>query len=283
MRLTFARATAVGLFLCLTACHKKAAVTPPPPTPPAPAPVVLTLDEADRAFGANGYPRAALRYEEYLFLSPSGDQRDRALFQLGVIHSVPGYLEYDPQRTALFLKRVINEYPASPLKPVAELILGLQDELGQLAANRDQANQRVQQLTAEVERLKQAPARLAIEEASRALASNSCANAVPSLEEYLRLSPSGDEREMALFELGICYGSADYNRRNWDRATANFKQLAAQSPASPFTQMAQMILTLRDEIAKFSLDSEQNNQTIRRLNAELDRLKEIDRQRPRRP
>src|SRR5262249_27736976 len=107
------------------------------------------IQEADLAYARGDFAGAEAKYEEYLSDATAGDQRDRALFQRAVIYSQREFQAYNPQMTTEFLKRLIADYPYSTLKPVAQVILELQNDNGQLAANREEANHRIQELIAQ--------------------------------------------------------------------------------------------------------------------------------------
>ena len=143
---------AVLALLCVTACSKRprVAVAPPPPPPPALAPLEL----ADRAFNSGAYDEAARGYENYLRLSPSGGQRDEALFRLGLTYVLRAAPAPDWQRAATIFKELAEQHPNSRLKPAATLILSLRSELDQVASDSRQRDQRIRQLTAELDRLK---------------------------------------------------------------------------------------------------------------------------------
>src|SRR6185295_9369025 len=111
------------LLLILTACTKHTAVVAPPPRAPVPAappPSMVALGEADRAFAAKEYDDASRAYEEYLRLTPPQDQQDQALFRLGMAYTLKKTGADWPRAQAVW-KRLITEYPTSPLKPSVEL------------------------------------------------------------------------------------------------------------------------------------------------------------------
>ena len=167
------------LSLCVAACHKKpqtvrtpvAAALPPAVPPPAtvpdlpvlpPAPVpplpvtpsvpVSPLLEADRAFAAGNYDDAAHAYEGYLDANSSGKERDQALFYLGLTYLVRPMADW--QQGTTVLKKLIDDYPGSPLKASATLILALHSQVDQLSAGNGQRDQRIKQLSTELDRLK---------------------------------------------------------------------------------------------------------------------------------
>jgi TolA-binding protein len=151
------------------ACHRRVPVTALPP-PPAPAPVAdrvpapaaalapvtnaSPLDQANRAFVSGSYDEAARGYENYLRSTPSGGQRDEALFHLALIYALRPAPSTDWQRAAMMFKQLVDEYPNSPLKSPANLILSLRTELDQVSADAKLRDQRIKQLTTELDRLK---------------------------------------------------------------------------------------------------------------------------------
>ena len=140
-----------------TGCHKHARVValPPPSVPvPAPAAAVSPLDQADRAFTSSNYEEAARAYENYIRTNPSGGQRDQALFYLGLTYGLRPAPAVDWQRAAAAFKQLIDEYPNSPFKAPTNLILSLHSDLDQLSADSKQRDQRIKQLTTELDRLK---------------------------------------------------------------------------------------------------------------------------------
>jgi TolA-binding protein len=122
--------------------------------PPVVSPAVRTLEQAEAAFVAGNYRDAATSYESYLQMSPEGDKRDEALFRLGLVYALPGASSQDWVRATSYLKRLVDEYPASPLKAPANLILSLQTDITTLTADGERREQRIRQLTSEIEKLK---------------------------------------------------------------------------------------------------------------------------------
>jgi TolA-binding protein len=132
---------------------------PPAPvvvTPaPAPAPEAIAFDSADRAFASREYGVAIRSFEEYLRLAPAGEKRDEALFHLGLVYGLPDYAGRDWQKASTYLRQLVTEFPDSPRRASADLILALRNEVTQLTSDAEKQNQRIRQLTTELERLKQ--------------------------------------------------------------------------------------------------------------------------------
>jgi hypothetical protein len=143
------------LLLIVAACSKRVAVSPPPRPPlPAPTPAsIVALNEADRAFAAKEYDDASRGYEDYVRLTPAQDQQDQALFRLGMAYTLKKAGPDWPRAQAIW-KRLITEFPNSPLKPPAELILSLYSEVGQASADMKVRDDRIRQLSTELDRLK---------------------------------------------------------------------------------------------------------------------------------
>jgi outer membrane protein assembly factor BamD (BamD/ComL family) len=125
------------------------------------------------------------------------------------------------------------------------------------------------------------PAAAALDAADRAFSTGSFDEACRAYENYLRLNPSGEGRDQVLFRLGLSYvlrPSAD-----WQRGMLSLRQVVETFPNSPFKAPASVILSLRSELDQLAANTQQRDQRIRQLAAELDRLKKIDAERRKRP
>jgi TolA-binding protein len=159
----------MGTLLVVTACHKRPpAVTlpqlvalPAPPVvvlaPAAPSAAVAALEQADRSFSAGVYDVAARAYEDYLRLLPPGCPCDQELFRLGLSYVLRRSPNPDWQRATAVLKQLVHEYPNSSSAAPANLILALRSEVNHLAAdtaaNTKQRDERIRQLSSELDRL----------------------------------------------------------------------------------------------------------------------------------
>ena len=160
MRISVCGVLALSLLLA-AGCHKKQPVTvvtpttPAPPSvpePPGPAPSAVTLDAALREFASGDYVSADRDFRRYLEMIPAGGSRDNALFYLGYIYASPSQQNWIQART--FLTQLISEFPQSSLRPIAELILSIQDQSVQLSAEVSRANSQAAQLQREIAQLK---------------------------------------------------------------------------------------------------------------------------------
>jgi tetratricopeptide (TPR) repeat protein len=154
MRARCIAAAGLCIFL-LAACHKRAApIIVTARVPASPPPAVVALEDADRAFSANNYDDACRAYENYLRLAPPNAQHDLALFRLGLAYALRKNPSPDWQRAVTTWKRLLNDYPNSPYKPPAELILVLYSEVGQVNADVKLRDERIKQLSTELDRMK---------------------------------------------------------------------------------------------------------------------------------
>lgn len=170
------RSARLILCLCLlvSGCHKHVPIVAlppaPPPTPP-PAPIfmpslapavppplepppVAPLSAADRAFNAGNYDESARAYEEYLRNNASGKERDQALFYLGLSYALRPAPAADWTKAGAAFKELVDAQPQSQLRLPANLILSMRAELDQSAADSKQRDQKIKQLTTELDRLK---------------------------------------------------------------------------------------------------------------------------------
>ncbi|HEX4996973.1 MAG TPA: hypothetical protein VFY29_02040 [Terriglobia bacterium] len=147
---------ALAAALTLASCHRGAGPTAPRAKTSNPDPVValdtLALEAANRDFSNGDYLPAARSYEEYLTLVPAGGHRDEALFHLGLIYALPSEAPQDWQRVGNYFRQLATEFPASPLKPTADLILGLRKEVAQLMADDQRQMAESQRLMSENQR-----------------------------------------------------------------------------------------------------------------------------------
>jgi tetratricopeptide (TPR) repeat protein len=143
------------LLLMLAACSRRVAVGPPPrvPVPAPPPPSLVALGEADRAFAAKDYDDACRAYEDYLRLAPANEPQDQVLFRLGMAYTLRKAGADWPRAQGIW-KRLIAEYPNSVLKPPVELILTLYSEVSQVNADVKLRDDRIRQLSTELDRLK---------------------------------------------------------------------------------------------------------------------------------
>jgi tetratricopeptide (TPR) repeat protein len=164
----------LSISLAAVGCHRHssvaanpAVVIPPVPPRVAPAPRVLPgpeplpridpppapvppLEEANRAFDLGNYDEAEIGYKKYLEETPSGGQRDIALFRLALIFAS----RPSPADTISTLKQLTEEFPNSAISGPANLILSLHAQALRATNDARVRDQKLKQLATELERLK---------------------------------------------------------------------------------------------------------------------------------
>ena len=134
-------------------CHKRVPVATVPP--PAAATPLSPLREGDRALSAGNYDDAARNYESHVRSTSPGDlERDEALFGWALTFALRPAAAADWSRATALLKQLLEESPNSRLKGPASLILQLRADLELTASDAKTRDQKIRQLSTELDRLK---------------------------------------------------------------------------------------------------------------------------------
>jgi len=113
------------------------------------------LELGELYFRSGDYAKAARAYETYLRDNYSPVNQDQALFRLAFCHALPeSPVRNMPQATSL-LKQLVKRFPKSLYRPQAEFLLGMQGEMEKLRSDVSARDDRIKELTQELERLKQ--------------------------------------------------------------------------------------------------------------------------------
>jgi tetratricopeptide (TPR) repeat protein len=107
-------------------CRKKVAIMAPPPPPP-PAPSFLAIGDA--AYAARNFSGAVEAYENFLKANAQAPERDRALFRIAMAYSVKESPLHDAARALESFRQVATAHPNSPYATEAKLYLNLNEEL----------------------------------------------------------------------------------------------------------------------------------------------------------
>jgi hypothetical protein len=132
-------------------CRRKAAQTPAPPPPPPPDYLAL----GDTAYAARDYHGAVEAYQSFLNTTPQAPERDRALFRVAMSYFVKESPLYDSARALEKLSELAVKFPSSPYAAEANLYLTLHNELNTQQQVLMERSRRIEELSAELARLKQ--------------------------------------------------------------------------------------------------------------------------------
>lgn len=106
------------------------------------------------------------------------------------------------------------------------------------------------------------------------------AEAIRSYEKYLQDDPVTQYRDVAMFKLGIAQTlactSAECRARSLQKSQEQFKRLVTLFPRSPYSTEARFILSLQNDLEKMRTDAKTQEEKVKKLTDELDRLKKID-------
>ncbi len=125
-----------------------------PPPVPIPAPL-STFQRGEKLFEDKKYSAAARVYEEYL-RRPDPKNHCTALFHLGISRILGG--GGSPQgalEAEVAFKSVLTTFPNCPHRPEAEMILGLKAQIDRLKDDAKERDERIRQLTEELQKLKE--------------------------------------------------------------------------------------------------------------------------------
>jgi hypothetical protein len=132
------------------------ATAPAPPPLPPPPPPPSQVEQGNDYFRAGDYANALAAYSAYLREQPAGDEGDQALFGLALLHALPDSTASDQDRASGYLRDLISRYPQSPLRPQAQLYLQLQEQITALRSEIVQSQIQVQVLSGQIAEMKQA-------------------------------------------------------------------------------------------------------------------------------
>jgi hypothetical protein len=131
----------------------------PEPIEPSPVPIIVaapsSLEIGETSFKAGDYSKAARSFEDYLRTGSRSENRDRALFYLGLSRALSNNANRNMRRAEDALKRLIVEFPASLYKGPAELMLGLQAQIENLQSDLKEKEAKIKQLSEELQKLKE--------------------------------------------------------------------------------------------------------------------------------
>jgi len=144
----------ISLLLVAPACGKRSRT---PPTQPPPN----YLELGETYFDTGDYPSAIKSFNTYLKDRAGAPDADRALFRLAMAYGVAEAPAQDLPKGMQLLQQLVKQYPSSPFKPPAMLLIRLQDEVTKLKddvtklrADATKRDEKVKELTTELEKLK---------------------------------------------------------------------------------------------------------------------------------
>jgi hypothetical protein len=136
----------------IVSCHKRAVPVVPPAVPSSP-PAPSDFEIAENSFDEGNYLAAAKAYEACLHAN-SAQRLDWIHFRLGLAYALAGNNAQSLHEAGIHFRRLASQFPKSPYRVPAELILSLNAEIEKLSANTKEQQARIKALTEELQRLK---------------------------------------------------------------------------------------------------------------------------------
>jgi tetratricopeptide (TPR) repeat protein len=111
--------------------------------------------QSQRLLAMGDYERCIKENQRVLSLSHTRSLKDQALFNLGLVYAYSGNPKKDFEKSIDFFKRLINDYPKSPLVEQAKIWVGLLQEHEEL----NRVIQKLKQVDIEIEERKREKAK----------------------------------------------------------------------------------------------------------------------------
>ena len=279
------RMSTVLVLVVVAGCHRHphGVATSPAPSPPVAVvtPVPAALIEADSAFDAGDYLRAAVSYDFYFQSRPQSNEMDRIRFRFGVAQSLSGVSGMEAASSDTFNK-LIRDYPDSSFVGPARMALALQGEIARLQSDKSVRDERIRQLTALIPPPPPVlPATLA--EAEAAYNRGDFPRAATAYESYLQSKPQSPGTDGVLFRFAVSQSLSNASVRE-TASNETFKQLIKEYSTSPYAASAKRILDYRETLARTQQSElKKKDDSIRQLTDELNQIKKVDSERRRSP
>lgn len=194
------------------------------------------IDESflhSRQLLAKGDYKGAL-VENQAVLSKFGKDRpaDEALFNMGLIYAHYGNPEKDYNRSFDYFRKVVGEYPQSPLLEQAKIWGGVLRDMEKLRADE----------------------RIVINEgilrSRQMLAQGNYREALKEVQNIMSESSGSPYTDRALFYAGLIYAHYGNPDKDYKRSIAYFEQLVKEHPQSYFLEQARIMIDILNVIEK---------------------------------
>jgi hypothetical protein len=113
-------------------------------------------------------------------------------------------------------------------------------------------------------------------DADKAFTAGNYASAARSYRRYLDAKEAQRDRDRALYQLGVSQALMGSSPRGRTMAESTLESLVSQYPKSPYAASGRLVLDLLRENRRLRGDGTTKDETIKRLQEDLERLKKID-------
>jgi outer membrane protein assembly factor BamD (BamD/ComL family) len=122
-------------------------------SPAAADPALLSFEAAEDSFEKGDYASAIRSYEAYL-LANTPEHQDRAYFRLGLSYGFAPDKPQNLRQARSHLQRLVAQFPRSPYRASADLVLLLLTEIDKLNGRVNEQQSRIATLMEELQLLK---------------------------------------------------------------------------------------------------------------------------------
>ena len=192
------------------------------------------LQKGQLSFEQGDFSEAAEENRKVLTLIDRRDPADRALFNLGIIYAHQDNSDRDYSKSVELFKRILKEYPDSPLYNHAKVWYFLLN---------DSIKSKIQ-----IEDLSSINGYLM--QTDELIKTNNFKQALDINQKSLSISGNGHRLDEALFNIGLIYAHHDNPDKNYKVSIKYFERLITEYPESPLVDQATVWQGLLDVIEK---------------------------------
>ena len=216
----------------------------------------------DRILSQGDTDQSLKEYQKVIALSPHSPPADRALFNIGLIYTHHENPDRDYNKSITYFKRMIDEFPKSPLVVEANVWIDLL-----------QATEKGKQVNISlIEEKKGLEERIEVcEQKNRINASNIFlfkGNSAQSLKEYQKViarSPHEPPADRALFNIGLLYAHHENPDKDYNKSITYFKRMIDEFPKSPLVDEANVwigVLQLIERMKRVDIEIEKKKKDL---------------------
>jgi len=192
------------------------------------------LEKGQILFEQGDFEEASKENQRVLSLIDRGEPADRALFNMGLIYAHQDNPDRDYVRAVELFKRVLEEYPDSPLNNHAKVLFYiLNDNM--------KSKTRIEHLSSINGYLLQN---------NELIKTYNFKKALDVIHKALSKSRNRHRQDEALFNIGLIYAHHDNPDKNYKVSIEYFERLIKEYPESPLIEQAKVWQGLLDVIEK---------------------------------
>jgi tetratricopeptide (TPR) repeat protein len=239
------------------------------------------------------YDRYLNENEAVLSLSPRRPPEDEAFYNIGLFYASPENSKRDHTKSAVFFKKLMEDYPQSPLATQGRIWVAMLQENERLYQTSERLNQTIQTIQtiqtaqnsrqASLKKGKSEESRETLLQAQRLFAQGDYEGALRENGKILSQSLHAPPEDEALFNIGLVYAAPGYPKKDYGKSRHFFKRLMKDYPQSLWAEPARVWAGMLQEnerlnqmIEKLNQTIETQNQTVEKLNHVIEKSKQVD-------